>query len=124
MLPKTLELATREKVISTNGMLMGYSEVKNSEYIKVFDNWVNRLILGYPLRFREVFVPPCNARQQETISKLYDFQIDDAKLMASRDFLLNRNKMGSGKTIEMIATCILLDAESILLCCPKTVQLQ
>ena len=33
MLPKTLELATREKVISTNGMLMGYSEVKNSEYI-------------------------------------------------------------------------------------------
>ena len=38
MLPKTLELATREKVISTNGMLMGYSEVKNSEYIKVFDN--------------------------------------------------------------------------------------
>ena len=124
MLPKTLELATREKIISTNGMLMGYSEVKNSEYIKVFDNWINRLILGYPLRFREVSTPPWNARQQETISKLYDFQIDDVKLMASRDFLLNRNKMGSGKTIEMIATCILLDAESILLCCPKTVQLQ
>ena len=93
MLPKTLELATREKVISTNGMLMGYSEVKNSEYIKVFDNWVNRIILGYPLRFREVSTPPWNARQQETLNKLYDFQRDDAKLMASRDFLLNRNKM-------------------------------
>lgn len=124
MLPKTLELATKEKVISCDGMLMGYSEVKNSQYIKVFDNWVNRIVLGYPLRYREATMPPCNTRQQETLSKLFDFQIEDVKVMASRDYYLNRNKMGAGKTIEMIATCILLDAESILICCPKTVQLQ
>ena len=124
MQPKTLELANKERVIEHAELLMGYSEVKNSNYVKIFDNWVNRIVLGYPLRYREMVTPPCNLRQQATIAKLYEFQRKDAAIMASRDFYLNRNKMGSGKTIEMIATCILLNAESVLICCPKTVQLQ
>ena len=124
MKPATLELATKEKVIECNGMLMGYSESTNSEYIKVFDNWVNRIVMDYPLRFRERAISPWNDRQRETMSKLFEFQKHDATVMASRDFYLNRNKMGAGKTIEMIATCILIDAESILICCPKTLQTQ
>ena len=124
MQPKTLELANKERVIEHSELLMGYSEVKNSNYVKIFDNWVNRIVLGYPLRYREMVTPPCNLRQHETLNKLYEFQRRDATVMASRDFYLNRNKMGSGKTIEMIATCILLNAESVLICCPKTVQLQ
>ena len=124
MIPKTLELATKEKVISCDGMLMGYSEAKNSDYLKVFDNWVNRIVLGYPLRYREVAVPISNERQAETMARLFLFQEADVRTMAGRDFYLNRNKMGSGKTIEMIATCILLDAQSILIGCPKTLQTQ
>jgi SNF2 family DNA or RNA helicase len=124
MQPKTLVLATKERVISCDGMLMGYSEAKNSPYIKVFENWVNRIVLGYPLRYREIELPIRNDRQLETMSKLFKFQDKDVRTMASRDFYLNRNKMGSGKTVEMIATCILLDAASVLVCCPKTVQTQ
>lgn len=124
MKPATLELATKQKVIECNGMLMGYSESANSEYIRVFDNWVNRIVMDYPLRFRERAISPWNDRQRETLAKLFVFQKRDATTMASRDFYLNRNKMGSGKTIEVIATCILLDAESVLICCPKTLQTQ
>lgn len=124
MQPKTLELATKERVISCNGMLMGYAENKNSDYLRVYDNWVNRIVLGYPLRYREVAMPISNDRQFETMEKLFLFQKKDVQTMAGRDFYLNRNKMGSGKTIEFIATCIMLDAESVLLCCPKTLQSQ
>ena len=58
MKPATLELATKQKVIECNGMLMGYSESANSEYIRVFDNWVNRIVMDYPLRFRERAISP------------------------------------------------------------------
>lgn len=124
MIPKTLELATKEKVISCDGMLMGYSEAKNSDYLKVYDNWVNRLVLGYPLRYREVAMPISNERQAETMARLFLFQEKDVRTMTGRDFYLNRNKMGSGKTIELIATCIMLNANSVLICCPKTLQTQ
>jgi N12 class adenine-specific DNA methylase len=103
---------------------MGYSEAKNSDYLKVYDNWVNRLVLGYPLRYQEVAIPISNERQAETMEKLFLFQKKDVQTMVGRDFYLNRNKMGSGKTIEMIATCIMLDAQSILIGCPKTLQAQ
>lgn len=124
MQPKTLELAPVAKVVECKGNLMGFSETKNKELIKVYDNWVNRIVMNYPLRYNEVAIPFSNERQVETFDKLFDFQKHDARAMAGRDFYLNRNKMGAGKTIETIATCILLNAESILICCPKTLRTQ
>lgn len=124
MTPKTLELATVEKVAQNYSMLMGYSESKDKKYLKIFDNWANRIVLGYPLRYRERLVSASNSRQVETLSKLFDFQKRDVSVMSGRDFYLNRNKMGAGKTVEVIATCIMLNAKSVLICCPKTLQTQ
>ena len=124
MQPKTLEIATQERITEFYGKLMGYSTMSNQSHFKIFDNWVNRIVLGYPLRYREIAYPVSNDRQFETMNKLFDFQRKDVTTMAGRDFYLNRNKMGSGKTIEVIATCIMLNATSVCICCPKTLQTQ
>lgn len=124
MQPKTLELAPTEKVIEFRDVLMGYSAQKNSNYVKVFDNWVNRLALEYPLRMRKTPYTVTTERQKTTMNVLYPFQVYDVEQMVSYGYFLNRNKMGSGKTIEAIAACILLSAQSILIVCPKTLQTQ
>lgn len=95
--------------------LMGCSQSKqNPSKITVYDNWVNRIVLGYP-----VYPKPMTHFVNTVEDKLKDFQVQDVSAMAKSSFYLNRNKMGSGKTIEFIANCITCRAESVIVVCPK-----
>lgn len=95
--------------------LMGYTQRKDaSGSIVVYDNWVNRIVLGYP-----VYPTPMPRFVSSVEQKLKDFQVEDTHNMAASSFYLNRNKMGSGKTIEFIASCMMCKANSILVVCPK-----
>lgn len=82
--------------------------------VTVEDNLTNRIVLGcvppQPIRF------PMESLQLEGLK---DFQKEDVFKMVNSTAFLNRNRMGSGKTIETVVACRERGFGSILVLCPK-----
>lgn len=100
------------------GSLLGVYKVKGTanEY-RVMDTYVNRIVLGYAL-------PEIKLENLTFYEGLKDFQVSDVRRMVAHNSFLNRNRMGSGKTIETIYACRNRNFKSILVVCPKSVSWQ
>lgn len=91
--------------------------VKKNGYWSVDKNIFNDLLLGVWPKFNEItewkLLHPC----------LSDYQIGDIIKMLSMPYpyILNRNKMGYGKTVETIEYMRLTKCQVILIVCPKSV---
>lgn len=59
---------------------------------------------------------------QETYPYLMDYQVEDIYKMVQTEAILNANTMGLGKTLETIVTLDLLECDSVLIICPKSVR--
>lgn len=125
---KTLCILTADEYAPFRGQLMGFTVLKDSKHVKVYDNWVNRIVLGVELPDSRVSLSTeqlssvtAQAQAVYDNQRLKEFQRSDIVKMQRRHYALNRNKMGAGKTVEFIALCKSLDAGSILVCCPKPV---
>lgn len=82
---------------------------------RIPDNYTNRIILGKNV------VPKQSIASLKYSDRLLDFQVDDVLKMVNSTGFLNMNLMGSGKTIETIVACMELNAQSVLIVCPKAV---
>lgn len=85
---------------------------------KIADNYTNRIVLGYDLKK--------SVEQRDVSSLLHthglkDFQVLDVLKMVNSNAFLNRNKMGSGKTIETVIALRERNFKRILIVCPKPV---
>lgn len=124
---------SQERFLACKSDLMGYSIPKTTSNskskimaqqngVKIYDNWVNRLVLGVQLDKRALHVrAELPKHRTETLKQ---FQMDDVLRMGYHDYALNRNKMGAGKTIEFISLCKYLNSGSVLLICPKPTMAQ
>lgn len=98
--------------------ILNFTVIKDNKQVLIYDNWINRLVLGLPLSLkRESIAYYVDKRVTPTQEK----HIVD---MLRRPFALNYNPMGSGKTIEFIQLAInvaLSSTDSVLVVCPVPV---
>lgn len=97
--------------------LIGTNRRKGSSDISIEDNIFNRVALGLPLDIVD---------EVELVhgAHLDAFQREDVARMLSMKHVLNRNKMGTGKTMEAVAALRELNAPNALIVCPKSVMYQ
>lgn len=101
------------------GKLLGITVSKDGSEVKVYDNWVNRIVLDYPLPAAKDSVEVATQHNGKTLKA---FQVEDVRRMLTHSFALNRNKMGAGKTVEAIALFKELKRnDTILVICPKPI---
>lgn len=101
--------------------LLGWKPYKNSLWMKVEDNLVNRIVLGLPIlsaaQTQEIKFSP--------IEQLKDYQNIDVKKLCERTNSLNANPMGLGKTLETIMVLKQRGhSQDVLILCPKSVVYQ
>lgn len=119
----TLRILTVNEFKSVYKNLTGYASSKdNSESIRVYDNWINRIALDMPVQ-KSCFNSITHTQEEQMVG-LKDFQRNDVIAMINNYSYLNRNKMGSGKTIEFIVACKCINASSIIVVALKPTILQ
>lgn len=104
--------------------LLGVYKVRGSStYVNIADNYVNRIVLG--VGFENVANVYAYWLSEATKyfrwNDLNDFQQRDVLEMCVNRYYLNRNPMGSGKTIETIAALAILKLRTVLIVCPNPV---
>lgn len=82
------------------------------------DNIFNRILLDLNTDF---LLSDINVDSIIFSEYLRDYQVKDLKKMLKYKNILNRNKMGYGKTLEAIEYCKILNLNKILVLCPKSV---
>lgn len=98
-------------------LLMGYRRARGSNLVRFEDNVVNRIVLGLqPLQLR-----PTPATQWDGLE---DYQNEDVVRMIQLGNVLNRNKMGAGKTVETIVALKAQELSDIVIVAPKPTLLQ
>lgn len=127
-----------ERLLRSKLGLLNYRQTKGSSVVKVEDCLPNRLVLENLLTESCEIVDSSFGRYNSELvelmlgcdildslkGKLRDYQIYDIKDMASKGSVLNRNPMGSGKTVEAVALMRVLKVKSALIVAPKSVVYQ
>lgn len=114
----TFETTERESQAQLKRMLLGYTEYRDKMDIKAENNVVNRIVLGLnPLGYRDM-KHTCRLYQDE---RLELYQKDDILKGAFLGNVLNRNRMGFGKTVETIMMLKAWDARDVVIVAPKPV---
>lgn len=117
----TLKVLPQGSPLDTK-MLLNWRQKKNDPWLYVENNVVNRLVLGLSaLKYKSRPVPePRNWMDP----RLEQFQQADVAKGSNLGDILNRNKMGLGKTVETIKMLKGMDCKDTVICAPKTVCLQ
>lgn len=111
-----LAILEKSEAYELHGDLLGIRQyTKDSSKYVVDDNYTNRVVLGYPID------RPAKVDSLAFSRGLMPFQVEDVLRMVNSHGFLNANRMGTGKTVEAIMTCRNLNAQSILIVCPKPV---
>lgn len=116
-----------EEIKPIRGNLLGVYDVKgNPKLFRVADNYTNRLALGQPLPPQipsAISGYPQFRGPQDLLHTggLKDFQVQDVLKMVNSRAFLNRNPMGTGKTVESVIACRELGFKKVLIVAPKPV---
>lgn len=115
---KTIKVLPQGSPLSTD-LLLSWRQKKGDAWLYVENNVVNRLVLGLsPLSYKARPVPEPHNWMDPRLERFQ--QVDVAKGSNLGD-ILNRNKMGLGKTVETIKILKGLSARDTVICAPKTV---
>lgn len=115
---KTLKVLPQGSIIDTS-MLLNWKTKKNDPWLYIENNLVNRLVLGMnALAYK---VTPVLGSSSWLDTRLEIFQQKDISKGLVIGDILNRNKMGLGKTVETIKMLQGLDARDAVICAPKSV---
>lgn len=102
--------------LKRRGVNVQYNRKKNC--IEAEDNIYNRILLNLSIDFLQSSVDVDSIILSEY---LREYQAIDVRKMLKYKNILNRNKMGYGKTLEAIEYCKALKLKRILVLCPKSV---
>ena len=115
---KTLRVLPQGSPLDTK-LLLNWRTKKGDEWLYVENNVVNRLVLGMSaLGYRSLPVLSDNNWMDE---RLEGYQVCDIMKGVRVGDVLNRNKMGLGKTVEIIKMLQSWNARDVVVCAPKTV---
>lgn len=96
---------------------LGSRKFKDKDYILVENNVVNRILLNI-----EEDQGPLQPLLH--LQGLEPFQVRDVIKMTSQNYVLNRNRMGYGKTVESIYAMRNLNIQNAIIVVPKPIMLQ
>lgn len=115
---RTLKVLPQGSTIDTD-MLLNWRTKKGDEWLYIENNVVNRIVLGMSaLSYKTRPVP--NPRNWMD-PRLEEFQQRDVAMGSNLGDILNRNKMGLGKTVETIKMLQGMGCTDVVICAPKTV---
>lgn len=95
-------------------MFMGYRKRSGCRYYEIQNNLVNYIVMGWVSANEDL-------RDLKYPEGLLDYQQRDVATMVANPYILNRNKMGKGKTVETVKLLREVDARSVLIVVPKVV---
>lgn len=109
--------------------LINYSRKKGDNFYKVEDCLANKLVLQRHLKKVWTIGNTWGGMYSIGTPNVYtqglkDYQIDDILKMCKTNFILNRNPMGLGKTVETVVLMRWMRMTTVLIVCPKSVMLQ
>lgn len=115
---KLIKVLSQESTLDTK-ILLNWKKKKNDSWIYVENNVINRLVLG---------LPPLYCKNTPTVDPwayndpaLEEFQVADIRKGIKVGDVLNRNKMGFGKTVETIFMLRSMYVRDAVICAPKSV---
>lgn len=101
---------------------LGASKRRDSAFWSIEDNVANSLVLGLESPIKRV--QPDVATLARMNPRLSEYQVRDVTKMLELRTVLNRNKMGYGKTVETIEYLRLSNYQTILIIVPKSIKVQ
>lgn len=100
-------------------LFLNWKQKRGDDKFIVEDNFVNRIVLGFPFGVRVYDVP-----EECHVEGLKDYQQRDVRKMLHVQHVLNANPMGLGKTPETIKYLQTQGAHNVLIVTPKIIREQ